>query len=77
MDLARLTDAEVAHLCANVTPEQREFCRTHMNVAEWPEIWLRDNVSKDPAEDLTAGEAYTAAQWWEFMCERVVHATAQ
>ena len=71
-----LTDEEIEHLCASVTPAQRDFCRANMyGGAQWPEIWLRDNVRKDPSEDMAAGDPYSAAQWWEFINERVTTAS--
>lgn len=70
MDLIVLTDAEILHLCTNVTPEIRNFCGEHMSLRDWPEVWLHDNVLKNPAEDMTRGAPYTEQQWWGFIRER-------
>jgi hypothetical protein len=72
VDIEPLTEAEISHLCKLVTPAQRDFCGAHMNWREWPEIWLRDHVSKDRGADMTKAPPYTETQWWGFINDRVV-----
>ncbi len=72
VELVPHTEAEIAHLCSKVTPEIRAFCASNMNWAEWPEIWLRDTMRKDPSDSFVDVEPISVAQWWEFINERVV-----
>ena len=38
--LVPLSEAEITHLCANVTPKIRDFCCTHM-APDFPEDFVR------------------------------------
>ena len=68
--LVPLSEAEVTHLCTNVTPKIRDFCCTHM-APDFPEDFVR-GTCKTPAEDLTAAPPFTEEQWWGFINERIV-----
>jgi hypothetical protein len=70
VDLIALTESDITYLCKNVTPEMRNFCGEYMSMREWPEVWLADNVLKNPAEDLTRAPPYSEQQWWGFIRER-------
>jgi hypothetical protein len=62
MGIAKLTEDEIRIFCANVTDEQREYCREHGGDPTWPENFLR-TCAKDAVEGLIL-TPLSVESWW-------------